>query len=69
MALAEMPAAFGENELAKGFFPHLYNRTENQASILKCLPDIVYYNPGGMKPEIRSKFLQWYEIHRNDDFD
>lgn len=26
MPLAEMPSAFGETELAKGYFPHLFNR-------------------------------------------
>ncbi|MCW4344201.1 MAG: hypothetical protein N0E48_12745 [Candidatus Thiodiazotropha endolucinida] len=69
MALADMPEAFGEKELTKGFFPHLYNRKENQALILDHLPDRSFYNPNGMNPEIRTKFLQWYEQHHNDVFD
>ena len=69
MALADMPKAFGENELAKGYFPHLYNTRENQSSILPHLPDIKYYNPDGMKPEARDKFLEWYKIHANEHFD
>jgi hypothetical protein len=68
MALAEMPKAFGETEIAKGYFPHLYNKDENQKAVLDHLPDIKYYNPDGMKPEYRSKFLTWYEQHCNDHF-
>ena len=69
MALADMPRAFGETELAKGFFPHLYNRMEYQSSVLNQLPDISFYNPGGMKPETRIQFMQWFEQHRMDPFD
>ena len=69
MALADMPEAFGETELAKGYFPHLYNTRENQYSILSHLPDIKYYNPDGMKPDTRQKFLQWYELHAADPFE
>lgn len=62
MALADMPKAFGESELVKGYFPHLFNRMEYQTS------DISFYNPGGMKPETRTKFLQWYAQHERDQF-
>jgi hypothetical protein len=30
MRLADFPKTFGLNELAKGYFPHLFNRKENQ---------------------------------------
>lgn len=69
MALADMPKAFGETELAKGYFPHLYNTKENQSSVLQHLPDIKYYNPDSMKPEARKKFLDWYELHADEPFD
>ena len=69
MALADMPKAFGETEIAKGYFPHIYNRQEHQHSVLDHLPDIKYYNPDGMKPESRSKFLEWYNKHYQDHFD
>ena len=69
MALADIPKEFGETELVKGFFPHLYNRVENQASVSNKLPDMSFYNPDGMKPEIRTKFLQWYEQHQTEHFD
>ena len=68
MALAEMPKSFGETELAKGYFPHLYNRHENQQDVLDQLPGLEYYNPNGMKPEYRAKFLEWYNLHQNDPF-
>ncbi|XP_052815380.1 uncharacterized protein LOC128242318 [Mya arenaria] len=69
MALADMPGAFGETELAKGYFPHLFNRRENQNVVLDHLPDMKYYCPDGMKPEKRRKFLTWYKQHEHDTFD
>ena len=69
MALADMPKAFDETELAKGFFPHLYNRVECQSSVLNQLPNIWFYNPDGMKPENRAKVLLWYEQQRMHSFD
>lgn len=50
MALSKLPCAFGIQELAKGYFPHLYNTPENQQVMLNHLPDASYYNPDGMKP-------------------
>jgi hypothetical protein len=32
MKLAKIPSAFGLEELCKGYFPHLFNRVENQTS-------------------------------------
>jgi hypothetical protein len=68
MALADMPSAFGEIELAKGYFPHLFNRKENQNVILDHLPDMKYYCPDGMKPGKRQKFMAWYKEHEHDKF-
>ena len=69
MALADMPSAFGQTELTKGFFPHMYNRVEYQSSVLNKLPDISFYNPDGMKQETKTKFMQWYQQHQTDPFD
>ncbi|KAL5010933.1 hypothetical protein ScPMuIL_013238 [Solemya velum] len=66
MALAGMPKAFGESKLAKGYFPHMFNRKENQRAFLEHLPDLKYYHPDGMKPEARKMFLSWYGEHKND---
>lgn len=56
MPLGAIPVPFGETELAKGYFPHLFNRKENQNDILEHLPDLCYYAPDGMKPESREHF-------------
>ncbi|XP_053388330.1 uncharacterized protein LOC123549617, partial [Mercenaria mercenaria] len=63
-----MPKAFGETEIAKGYFPHLFNTTENQSKELNHLPDIKYYNPDSMKPEAHKKFLEWYKANMRRPF-
>ena len=68
MPLADMPKAFGETELTKGYFQHLFYRHENQSVVLPHLPDVQYYNPDGMKPKARQKFLSWCSEHMNDNF-
>jgi hypothetical protein len=69
VALAAMPGSFGETELIKGYFPHLFNRKENQSVILTSLPDLKYYTPNSMKPEARQAFLKWYDENKNAVFD
>lgn len=69
MALADMPGVFGVKELAKGYFPHLFNRRENQNAVLDHLPKIKNYCPDGMKPDKRQKFMTWYHEHEHDKFD
>ncbi|WAR15443.1 ZN641-like protein, partial [Mya arenaria] len=69
MALTDMPKAFGITELSKGYFPHLFNREENQTKTMTKLPDLKYYYPDGMKIDKRLEFLAWYDIHKNDAFD
>ncbi|XP_062579153.1 uncharacterized protein LOC134241085 [Saccostrea cucullata] len=69
MALSKMPKAFDIPEVAKGYFPHLYNRKENQRVIVNHLPDVQFYNADGMMPDDRTKFLQWYKEHQHDSFD
>ena len=68
MPLAGMPGAFGEKEISKGYFPHMYNRDENQHAVLQHLPDIKYYAPDAMKPDARAKFLKWYDDNKNNTF-
>ena len=69
MALAKLPDMSGINELKKEYFPHLFNRMENQSVVSDILPEFSYYNPEFMKPEDREKFLRWYEEHKGDHFD
>ena len=69
MALSKLPGMFGFDELKKGYFPHLFNRKENQSVVLDRLPDVSFYNPDAMKPQDRDQFLNWYNNHKNDKFD
>ena len=69
MPLAQLPKSFGLEELKKGLFPHFFNTPENQDAVLLNLPDIKYYDPDSMSKDRRSEFLDWYELHKNDQFD
>jgi len=64
-ALADMPKSFGEKGLTKGYFPHLFNRKENQPIVLPHLPDLKYNAPDSMKPEAGKAFLYYYKLHKN----
>ena len=60
MSLAKFPKTFGKTELAKGYFPHFFNKEENQ-NYIGPIPDVEYYSPNMMKPEAREAFLAWHE--------
>ena len=60
MALAALPKTFGVPELCKGYFPHLFNKEENQ-SYVGLIPPVHYYHPNGMKPKVREEFLTWHK--------
>ena len=55
MKLANFPKTFGMTELAKGYFPHLFNTAMNQTCIGPIPPKGFYY-PDGMTP-VRKKNL------------
>jgi hypothetical protein len=59
MRLADFPKTFGLNELAKGYFPHLFNKRENQ-NYIGPLPPSPYYYPDGMSSTEREKFMEWH---------
>ena len=66
MRLADFPKTFGLNELAKGYFPHLFNRKENQ-NYVGPLPPSPYYHPNGMNPAEKETFLKWHrELKENN---
>ena len=69
MGLAALPKSFGLSEMKKGFFPHLFNKTENQKCKLSGLPDIEYYDPDSMYEGKRDEFNEWYEANKNVPFD
>ena len=60
MALAKFPKTFGQDELCKGYFPHAFNKEENQNYIgpIPCKND---YGVNFMKPEQREAFIQWHD--------
>uniref|UniRef100_A0A2L2YSB0 DNA-directed DNA polymerase n=1 Tax=Parasteatoda tepidariorum TaxID=114398 RepID=A0A2L2YSB0_PARTP len=68
MSLSKLPKTFGKNELAKGFFPHLFNTPENQ-NYVGTIPDQSFYTPEMMSKDTRQKFLSWYEEQKDDVFD
>ena len=70
MALARFPKTFGQHELCKGYFPHYFNKDENQEYVgpIPCQDD---YGVNYMKPEAREKFLTWHQeqVENNYVFD
>lgn len=59
MALAIMPKTFGFDEMAKGYFPHLFNKKENWDYVGKY-PDAFFYSPANMKKKEYDAFHTWY---------
>ena len=70
MALARFPKTFGQDELCKGYFPHYFNKDENQHYVgpIPCQDD---YGVNYMKPEAREKFMAWHreQVDNNYVFD
>ena len=60
MALAKFPKTFGQDELCKGYFPHAFNKDENQnyAGPIPCKND---YGVNFMKPGEREAFIAWHD--------
>ncbi len=67
MALANFPKTFGLDELRKGYFPHLFNKKENQNYIgpIPCEP---YYTPNSMSSKNRKAFQEWYKEQKDSDY-
>jgi G:T-mismatch repair DNA endonuclease (very short patch repair protein) len=61
---------FGLTKLEKGYFPHFFNRAENQ-DYVGPMPDVKYYDPNGMSPDDRKKFFAWYKdrVEHHHEFD
>ena len=70
MALARFPKTFAQPELCKGYFPHYFNKDENQEYVgpIPCQED---YGANYMKPEAREKFMTWHreQVENNYVFD
>ena len=67
MALAKFPKTFGQDELCKGYFPHFFNKDENQQYVgpIPCQDD---YGVNYMKPEAREKFMTWHQEHVENNY-
>ena len=65
--LANFPKTFGLIELAKGYFPHLFNKKENEHYI-GPLPPSPYYHPDGMSPDEKEKFLKWHQELKGNNY-
>ena len=67
MALAKFPKTFAQPELCKGYFPHFFNKDENQDYVgpIPCQDD---YGVNYMKPEAREKFMTWHQEQVNNNY-
>ncbi len=67
MALANFPKTFGLDELRKGYFPHLFNKSENQNYVgpIPCEP---YYAPNSMSSKNRKAFQEWHKERKDSDY-
>ena len=68
MKLSDIPKAFGLEELSKGYFPHNFNRKENQ-SFRGPYPASHYYGCDYMSSKDRDKFRTWHESKDGEIFD
>ena len=70
MGLAKLPKTFAQPELCKGYFPHLFNKDENQNYVgpIPCQDD---YGVNFMKPAEREAFITWHQeqVENNYVFD
>ena len=70
MGLAKFPKTFGQDELCKGYFPHLFNKDKNQNYVgpIPCQND---YGVNFMKPAERKAFMAWHQeqVENNYVFD
>ena len=67
MALAKFPKTFAQPELCKGYFPHFFNKDENQDYMgpIPCQDD---YGVNYMKPEAREKFMTWHQEQVDNNY-
>lgn len=66
--LSDFPSAFGISEEKKGFFPHLFNKKENQ-SYVGQYPSEEFYGCEYFKEERLREFKNWYSSVKNNVFD
>ncbi|KAG1952108.1 extracellular sulfatase Sulf-2 [Pimephales promelas] len=68
MGLAKMPSALDLTTAEKGYFPHLFNRVENE-NYFGPYPDKKFYNYDNMSDKGREEFDKWYSTVEGEWFD
>jgi len=67
MALSSLPKALGLQSMAKGDFPHLFNRQENW-NYVGQIPDFKHYGADSRKPEEKKALYDWWQEQRNNHY-
>ena len=67
MALAKFPKTFSQPEMCKGYFPHFFNKDENQDYVgpIPCQDD---YGVNFMMPEAREAFIAWHQEQVDNNY-
>jgi len=65
--LRDFPKTFGLEELTKGYFPHEFNKDDNQKYI-GPYPEKKYYGYENMKKTDKEKFDEWYQTTEGKTF-
>lgn len=65
--LSKLPSMLNIENIAKGYFPHLFNRPENQDYVGK-IPDLEYYTPDDMMASARSQLIEWHNARVAEDY-
>ena len=68
MRLSKLPAAFGIDELKKGYFPHFFNTEANQ-NYCGPYPEKSFYGYDQMSESDRDKFCKWHNEQEGRVFD
>ena len=67
ISLGKLPQTFGMDELCKGYFPHKFNKEENQ-NYVGPIPSQDDYSSSTMKPKAREAFLVWHKEQRDNGY-
>ena len=67
MSLAKFPKTFAQPELCKGYFPHFFNKDENQDYVgpIPCQND---YGADFKKPGEREAFMTWHQEQVDNNY-
>ena len=68
LALSKFPKTFGFNELKKGYFPHFFNKPENQ-NYVGLFPSQEFYGAEFLSVSENKAFNEWYNSQHNKIFD